>query len=213
MEEDVAVTENHVEERNVSKPEPSAPKQANSYSSGSLTRDSQSNIVPVKQDVVPAKVDVIPVRMDIVPVKKDVVPPKEEVVPSKEDVAPKKVCQEPQDVSLPKPVPVDVASVNPVPTSHPPAAQGKLAVVLRNNDRSKRRRSCKRPAFVSSIGSIAEADGGEMSAVAEQSLTPKLSIFKPPPECIRVNRRESSESWNKFLKELDKVLEHRAEFV
>lgn len=45
------------------------------------------------------------------------------------------------------------------------------------------------------------------------SLTRKVSIFVPPPPDVRLNRGESAESWNKFLAQLDEILERHAEFV
>lgn len=41
-------------------------------------------------------------------------------------------------------------------------------------------------------------------------LSPKLSIFVPPPPPeFNINRSESSESWNSFLSKLDKILDSR----
>nr|CAD7454978.1 unnamed protein product [Timema tahoe] len=42
----------------------------------------------------------------------------------------------------------------------------------------------------------------------------KVSVLAPPPpEVQSINRRESSESWNNFLKQLDEIVENRAQFV
>ncbi|CAG2059781.1 unnamed protein product [Timema podura] len=38
-------------------------------------------------------------------------------------------------------------------------------------------------------------------------------LAPPPPEVQSINRRESSESWNNFLKQLDEIVENRAQFV
>lgn len=40
-----------------------------------------------------------------------------------------------------------------------------------------------------------------------------INILVPPPPEIRLNRHESTESWNNFLKQLDQILERKAEFV
>ena len=41
----------------------------------------------------------------------------------------------------------------------------------------------------------------------------RVSLLAPPPADFLVTRRESSESWNRFLQDLDRILESRAEFV
>ena len=41
----------------------------------------------------------------------------------------------------------------------------------------------------------------------------RVSLLAPPPVDFLVTRRESSESWNKFLLDLNNILESRAEFV
>lgn len=49
----------------------------------------------------------------------------------------------------------------------------------------------------------------------DRQVTPemKVSLLVPPPADFMVSRRESSQSWKKFLQELDKILEKRVEIV
>jgi hypothetical protein len=50
---------------------------------------------------------------------------------------------------------------------------------------------------------------------AERQVTPetRVSLLVPPPADFMVNRSESSQSWKKFLQELDKILQNRVEIV
>jgi hypothetical protein len=41
----------------------------------------------------------------------------------------------------------------------------------------------------------------------------RVSLLVPPPSDFLISRGESSQSWNKFLQDLDKILENRAKFV
>jgi hypothetical protein len=41
----------------------------------------------------------------------------------------------------------------------------------------------------------------------------RVSLLVPPPADFLISRGESSQSWNKFLQDLDKILENRAKFV
>uniref|UniRef100_A0A1B6C8Q0 RBD domain-containing protein n=1 Tax=Clastoptera arizonana TaxID=38151 RepID=A0A1B6C8Q0_9HEMI len=45
---------------------------------------------------------------------------------------------------------------------------------------------------------------------SNKSVPIKCNLLAPPPPNLLVNRRESSESWNKFLRQLDDILENRA---
>jgi hypothetical protein len=56
-----------------------------------------------------------------------------------------------------------------------------------------------------------ECDG----STAEGQLNPrmKVSLLVPPPVDFLISHGESSQSWNKFLHDLDKILEKRAEYV
>jgi len=49
----------------------------------------------------------------------------------------------------------------------------------------------------------------------DRQVTPEMrvSLFVPPPADFMVSRSESNQSWKKFLQELDKILENRAEIV
>lgn len=48
----------------------------------------------------------------------------------------------------------------------------------------------------------------------ERQMSPnRVSLLVPPPEDFPVSRGESIQSWNKFLQDLDRILENRAEFV
>lgn len=49
----------------------------------------------------------------------------------------------------------------------------------------------------------------------DRQVTPemKVSLLVPPPADFMVSRSESSQSWKKFLQELDKILENRVEIV
>jgi len=50
---------------------------------------------------------------------------------------------------------------------------------------------------------------------ADRQVTPEMrvSLLVPPPADFVVSRSESSQSWKKFLQELDKILENRVEIV
>jgi hypothetical protein len=56
-----------------------------------------------------------------------------------------------------------------------------------------------------------ESDG----STAGGQLNPRMrvSLLVPPPADFLISHGESSQSWNKFLQDLDKILESRAEFV
>jgi hypothetical protein len=63
----------------------------------------------------------------------------------------------------------------------------------------------------SSPGSKCKYDGKGV----EEQLSPenRVSLLDPPPADFLVSRGESRQSWNKFLQDLDRILENRAEFV
>nr|CAD7429043.1 unnamed protein product [Timema monikensis] len=57
------------------------------------------------------------------------------------------------------------------------------------------------------------AVGPVLKRAGDPSLDVKVSVLAPPPpEVQSINRRESSESWNNFLKQLDEIVENRAQF-
>nr|CAD7417536.1 unnamed protein product [Timema poppensis] len=58
------------------------------------------------------------------------------------------------------------------------------------------------------------AVGPVLKRAGDPPLDAKVSVLAPPPpEVQSINRRESSESWNNFLKQLDEIVENRAQFV
>nr|CAD7201828.1 unnamed protein product [Timema douglasi] len=58
------------------------------------------------------------------------------------------------------------------------------------------------------------AVGPVLKRAGDPPLDVKVSVLAPPPpEVQSINRRESSESWNNFLKQLDEIVENRAQFV
>nr|CAD7399217.1 unnamed protein product [Timema cristinae] len=57
------------------------------------------------------------------------------------------------------------------------------------------------------------AVGPVLKRAGDPPVDVKVSVLAPPPpEVQSINRRESSESWNNFLKQLDEIVENRAQF-
>lgn len=52
--------------------------------------------------------------------------------------------------------------------------------------------------------------GRPVNESKHQNAPIKCNLLAPPPSDLLVNRRESSESWNNFLRQLDDILENRA---